>query len=161
MIFDNVIGIVQRPYYWRHHPRHYIQWVITNEATGYRLCVSIFIHYSAGKVVVTYLYTLIAKFMGPTWGPSGADRTQVGLMLAPWTLLSWYTISYGIYQDYYQRTYIDIRSLESHRRWSNTGSSDGLLPYHSSDKESHTKWRVKLLIHFPNSTVARLKFGNE
>ena len=30
---------------------------------------------------------LIARFMGPTWGPSGADRTQVGPMLAPWTLL--------------------------------------------------------------------------
>ena len=30
----------------------------------------------------------IAKFMGPTWGPSGADRTQVDPMLAPWTLLS-------------------------------------------------------------------------
>ena len=28
--------------------------------------------------------------MGPTWGPSGADRTQVGPMLAPWTLLSGY-----------------------------------------------------------------------
>ena len=26
--------------------------------------------------------------MEPTWGPSGADRTQVGPMLAPWTLLS-------------------------------------------------------------------------
>ena len=26
---------------------------------------------------------LIARFMGPTWGPSGADRTQVGPMLAP------------------------------------------------------------------------------
>ena len=26
--------------------------------------------------------------MGPTWGPSGADRTKVGSMLAPWTLLS-------------------------------------------------------------------------
>ena len=26
--------------------------------------------------------------MGPTLGPSGADRTQVGPMLAPWTLLS-------------------------------------------------------------------------
>ena len=26
--------------------------------------------------------------MGPTWGPSGADRTQVGPMLAPWTSLS-------------------------------------------------------------------------
>ena len=30
----------------------------------------------------------IARFMGPTWGPSGAGRTQVGPMLAPWTLLS-------------------------------------------------------------------------
>ena len=32
--------------------------------------------------------TLIARFMGPTWGPSEADRTQVGPMMAPWTLLS-------------------------------------------------------------------------
>ena len=32
--------------------------------------------------------TVIARFMGPTWGPSGADRTQVGPMWAPWTLLS-------------------------------------------------------------------------
>ena len=32
--------------------------------------------------------SLIARFMGPTWGPTGADRTQVGHMLAPWTLLS-------------------------------------------------------------------------
>ena len=32
--------------------------------------------------------TLIARFLGPTWGPSGADRTQMGPMLAPWTLLS-------------------------------------------------------------------------
>ena len=31
---------------------------------------------------------LIARFMGPTWGPSGADRTQAGPMLSPWTLLS-------------------------------------------------------------------------
>ena len=35
--------------------------------------------------------TLIARLMGLTWGPSGADRTQVGPMLAPWTLLSGYT----------------------------------------------------------------------
>ena len=32
--------------------------------------------------------SLIVRFMGPTWGPSGADRTQVGPMLALWTLLS-------------------------------------------------------------------------
>ena len=37
---------------------------------------------SLGKI------SLIARFMGPTWGPSGADRTQAGPMLAPWTLLS-------------------------------------------------------------------------
>ena len=32
--------------------------------------------------------SLIARFMGATWGPPGTDRTQVGPMLAPWTLLS-------------------------------------------------------------------------
>ena len=29
------------------------------------------------------IHTLIARFMGPTWGPSGADRTQMGPILAP------------------------------------------------------------------------------
>ena len=33
---------------------------------------------------------LIARFVRPTWGPSGADRTQVSPMLVPWTLLSGY-----------------------------------------------------------------------
>ena len=32
----------------------------------------------------------IAKFMGPTWGPPGSCRPQMGPMLAPWTLLSGY-----------------------------------------------------------------------
>ena len=39
------------------------------------------------RVFSIWLNTLIARFMGPTWGPSGADRTQVGPMLSPWTLL--------------------------------------------------------------------------
>ena len=47
---------------------------------------------SAGTVMNTkleyFLPTLLARFMGPTWGPPGADRTQVGPMLAPWSLLS-------------------------------------------------------------------------
>ena len=30
----------------------------------------------------------IARFMGPTWGPPGSCRSQIGTMLAPWTLLS-------------------------------------------------------------------------
>ena len=37
--------------------------------------------------IARWIY-LIARFMGPTWGPPGADRTQVGPMLAPWTLLT-------------------------------------------------------------------------
>ena len=37
--------------------------------------------------------SLIARFMGPTWGPSGSDKTLVGPMLAPWTLLSGICIS--------------------------------------------------------------------
>ena len=32
--------------------------------------------------------TQIAKFMGPTWDPSGSCRPQMGPLLAPWTLLS-------------------------------------------------------------------------
>ena len=31
---------------------------------------------------------LIARFVGPTWGPHVADRVQVRPMFAPWTLLS-------------------------------------------------------------------------
>ena len=37
---------------------------------------------------IPYRLPLIASFMGPTWGSTGADRTQVGPMLAPRTLLS-------------------------------------------------------------------------
>ena len=32
--------------------------------------------------------TQIARFMGPTWGPPGSCRSQMGPMWAPWTLLS-------------------------------------------------------------------------
>ena len=40
------------------------------------------------KEVNSSLVTLIERFMGQIWGPSGADRTHVGPMLAPWILLS-------------------------------------------------------------------------
>ena len=39
---------------------------------------------------VDMIITLIARFMGPTWDPSGTDRAQMGPVLAPWTLLSGY-----------------------------------------------------------------------
>ena len=38
------------------------------------------------------LSTQIAKFVGPTWGPPGSCRPQMGPMLAPCTLLSGYVL---------------------------------------------------------------------
>ena len=43
---------------------------------------------TAQDLFIVFIMSLIARFMGPTWGPSGTDRTQMGSMLAPWTLLS-------------------------------------------------------------------------
>ena len=47
-------------------------------------------HYTRGGKhdILSSVSSQIEKFVGPTWGPSGATRTQVGPMLAPWTLLS-------------------------------------------------------------------------
>ena len=36
----------------------------------------------------TSLISQIARFMEPTWGPSGSCRPQMGPILAPWILLS-------------------------------------------------------------------------
>ena len=48
------------------------------------------LHWKVGPVNPAYQYLMFMTIpweKGP-WGPSGADRTQVGPMLAPWTLLS-------------------------------------------------------------------------
>ena len=46
--------------------------------------VDILVHIHPCQVIVTHLkITMIARLVGPTWGPSGADRTQMGPMLAP------------------------------------------------------------------------------
>ena len=43
----------------------------------------------------TKLYIfLIARFMGPAWGLTGTDWTQLGPMLSTWTLRSAYDIEY-------------------------------------------------------------------
>ena len=52
----------------------------------------------------------IAKFMGPTWGPPGSCRPQMGPMLAPWTLLSgirapWRLKSHGTQTSFLQRLF--------------------------------------------------------
>ena len=58
------------------------------DARNHQLCVVIVAAVNRSRDLVEHLKTPIAKFMGPTWGPPGADRTQVGPVLALWTLLS-------------------------------------------------------------------------
>ena len=46
---------------------------------------------SVSVSLTTYILGMdaqISKFMGPTWGPPGSSRPQIGPMLVPWTLLS-------------------------------------------------------------------------
>ena len=38
--------------------------------------------------ICSRIASLVARFMGSTWGPSEVDRIHVGPMLAPWTLLT-------------------------------------------------------------------------
>ena len=53
----------------------------------------------------------IAKFMGPTWGPYGAARTQVRPMLVRWTLLS------GVDYEVRQLVHDNINSAPIRNVW--------------------------------------------
>ena len=44
--------------------------------------------HGSGITLANGMPSQIAKFMGPTWGPHGSCRSQMGPMWAPWTLLS-------------------------------------------------------------------------
>ena len=70
-----------------------------------------YISQSNQSTLVKLMAPLIARFMGPTWGPSGTDRTQVGRMLAPWTLLS----GSSVRQKAATSTTDDLLRLESRR----------------------------------------------
>ena len=50
--------------------------------------VGAFINVDTMYIYSQSLKSLIAKYVGPTWGPPGSWRPQMGPMLAPWTLLS-------------------------------------------------------------------------
>ena len=84
---------------------HIPSWEVSTVTLDYRLEES-WTEISHTTTGVPQGQKLIARFMGPTWGPSGAGRTQMGPMLAPWTLLSgicsaghfWYIASMIIQQ---------------------------------------------------------------
>ena len=70
-------------------------------AGQYNFCICLganFTHQAINllRVGPTYVWdpTLIARFMGPTWGPSGADRTQVGPHVGPMNFAIWGTIQW-------------------------------------------------------------------
>ena len=53
-----------------------------------------------------WLTSQIARLTGPSWGPPGDDRTQVGPMLAPWTPLC-----HSCYQNNQQIRYNNLVTL--------------------------------------------------
>ena len=71
--------------------------------------------FAAEKVLLLLVISLTAdsKVHGDnSWGPSGADRTQVGPMLAPWTLLSGTIIKYTLLVVYiYFLIHIEFRGV--------------------------------------------------
>ena len=63
------------------------------------------------------IYTLIARFTGPTWDLSGADRTQVGPMLALWTLLSGYVCMNSLVLERYEENCRNVIPETLSYRW--------------------------------------------
>ena len=94
-------------------------------------------------VTLRWIVSLIARFMGPTWGPPGADRTQVGPTWATWTLLSGYML-----RDL-SITYLHLRDPVC------CGIAENVLL--SSEKKNTLVKRVKCLIyHKANELSAQL-----
>ena len=105
----------------------------------------------------------IARFMGATWGPSGADRTQVGPMLAPWTLLSGALPAHQNTQNTRSEIYRGTQSSNTllffHGLLFNTGSSypyvSGLLHWHEQSYKIGTKFEEYICVNeFPNRTAS-------
>ena len=107
--------------------------------------------------------SLIARFMGPTWGPCGADRTQVGPMFTPWTLLS------GLWIDTFstaneislrwvpQKPFGDISTLVQVMAWCRQAASHYLSQWwlRSMSLQCITRWQwvkpnyVDFIKYFP------------
>ena len=80
--------------------------------------------------------TQIAKVMGPTWGPPGSCRPQMGPMLAPWTLLLGEPtlLSYGLHLSTPQQS-LTLTSLVTSS--ASTLTSDMLLASSRTTHEEH------------------------
>ena len=88
---DSKLNIIPMVNQWTQVYILYIRTVIQSEKNAQHDKMVCEIYISILQVSCTATWreapTKIARFMGPTWGPSGADRTHMGPMLTPWTLL--------------------------------------------------------------------------
>ena len=67
-------------------PMPELLWLIYDARQECKLVKNLF--WQKTSVEIPEVLSQIARFMGPTWGPPGSCRPQMGPMLAPWTLLS-------------------------------------------------------------------------
>ena len=98
--------------------------------------------YGCPNFIWVAVTSLIARFMGPTRGPSGADRTQVGPMLTPWTLL------FGL--AYRQSTRKTAPIMATRVTYPVVGS-EKLMPFHA---KIHTIMFIMYAISWPYGTMA-------
>ena len=118
--------------------------------------------YPASKFLTLQILALIARCVGPTWGPSGADRTQVGPMLAPWTLHlgdltvtatlilkeTWYqTVWVILCNQYYLESLIGKETLSLILRVVNTAPADGLAPSGARPSAGTVMTKITSCIH--------------
>ena len=106
------------------------EWIIITCSSFLKIQTNVFLHEFTYKLCLSMvsssyfvniwdvMLSLTARFMGPTRGPSGADRTQVGPMVAPLTLLTWILlISVGLFCFLVQIYYTMLLDLSNNFWW--------------------------------------------
>ena len=90
--------------------------------------------------------------MVPIWGPSGADRTQVGLMLAQWTLLS--GISWCSHWDMYNffLNNVFVHSFPAKYIWETLTEQWGITNSHDIHEMVKTYQIISSLTHWVRVT---------
>ena len=91
----------------------------------------------------------IAKFMGPTWGPPGSCRTQVGPMLAPWTLLSGMLVHHQLdcYEENWMQLMEEIQQFHSLENFTLNQNTIFLF------KKCIWKWCLQHVSHFVGTSM--------
>ena len=104
---------------------------------------------------LTAVASLIARFMGPTWDLPGADRTQVGPMLAPWTLLSGVAqqatprTTAALFITWHEVLLLDLRQISDRLQ------EIMFITYHTNIKKLHQFWSQYFHVAKPFMSTCR------